>query len=207
MESRLIEPVSIAPLCSWESLPRARLQPRGAVTAAFMERGLLNVQEAGHLLKSLPYGRVASDQNLLCVLTEGRGTCSTKHALLARLAADQELTIRLTLGIYEMSQENTPGVGEVLDAFDLPFILEAHCYLTFGGERIDVTRDLTLPADPIARLFHEEPISPGQVGAYKQDLHQRVLCEWSATRPEQTHGYSPEQLWEIREACIAALAQ
>ena len=207
MESRLIEPVGIAPLCSWESLPRAGLKPRGAVTAAFMERGALDVQEAGHLLQSLPYGRLASAQNLLCVLTEGRGTCSTKHALLARLAAEQELPIQLTLGIYEMGQKNTPGVGEVLDAFDLPFILEAHCYLTFGAQRIDVTRDLTMSADPIARVLHEEPISPEQIGAYKQDLHQRVLREWIVARPEQTRGYSLERLWEIREACIAALGQ
>jgi hypothetical protein len=172
-----------------------------------MERGALDVQEAGHFLQSLPYGRVASSQDLMCVLAEGRGTCSTKHALLARLTAEQELPIQLTLGIYEMSETNTPGVGAVLDRFDLPFMLEAHCYLIFEKHRIDITRDVGTPASPIERLLHEEPISTGQIGAYKRDLHQRVLREWIAARPEQSRGYTLDQVWEIREACIAAMGE
>jgi hypothetical protein len=200
----LIKPYSIPPLCSWEALPDDALRPAAAVTAAFTERGASSFQQAGRLLQTLPYGRIASGNDPLCVLTEGRGTCSTKHALLAHLAEEQGLPIQLTLGIYEMCESNTPGVGAVLNTLDLPFILEAHCYLSFEACRIDVTRELSTPADPIERLLHEERITPDQIGSYKQALHQRVLREWIA---EQSHGYSFERLWEIREACIAALSQ
>ena len=39
------------------------------------------------------------------------------------------------LGIYEMSDRNTPGVGRVLTAHGLSYIPEAHCYLRCQGER------------------------------------------------------------------------
>ena len=36
------------------------------------------------------------------VLSAGKGTCSTKHALLAAVASEQNIPVALTLGIYEM---------------------------------------------------------------------------------------------------------
>ena len=141
------------------------------------------------------------------MLEEGVGTCSTKHALLARLAEEQGLPIHLTLGIYEMSEMNTPGVGAVLDSHDLPFVLEAHCYLTFGDARIDVTRSITWPSKPISRFLHEERIKPDQSGTYKKQLHQRILRAWIASSPEASRGLNFDELWLIREACIAALGE
>jgi len=50
----------------------------------------------------------------MAVHTEGRGTCTTKHALLAELATEQRLPVALVLGIYLMNERNTPSVGSVL---------------------------------------------------------------------------------------------
>jgi hypothetical protein len=52
---------------------------------------------------------MAGIQIPVIVLAEQRGTCSTKHALLRRLAIEQGLDIALVLGIYEMTERNTPG--------------------------------------------------------------------------------------------------
>ena len=51
-----------------------------------------------------------------------------KHALLRRLAIEQELDIALVPGILEMTDRTTPGVGEVLKKYGLTAMLEAHCY-------------------------------------------------------------------------------
>jgi hypothetical protein len=48
----------------------------------------------------------------MAVHTEGRGTCSTKHALLAELATEQRLPVALVLGIYLMNERNTPSGGQ-----------------------------------------------------------------------------------------------
>ena len=172
-----------------------------------MRRGVEDFRGAGRLLQSLPYGRNASPGHPLCVLSEGRGTCSTKHALLARLAVEQDQPIHLALGTYEMCEANTPGVGAVLEQYDLPFVLEAHCYVTFGSHRIDVTRAVDTPGEPISRFLHEERITPDQIGAYKAALHQQMLRTWVDSNPELTSGHGFEEIWSIREACIAALGE
>ncbi len=41
-----------------------------------------------------------------------------------------------------MTERNTPGVGAVLSKHGLAFVPEAHCYLTYEGIRIDVTREV-----------------------------------------------------------------
>jgi hypothetical protein len=60
------------------------------------------------------------------VLEEGCGTCTTKHATLTELAREQRIDVQLVLGIYEMNERNTPGVGRVLGAYGLSCIPEAH---------------------------------------------------------------------------------
>lgn len=173
----------------------------------FLERGILGMRQAGRYLQTLPYGRPSDRAGYLAVLAEGRGTCSTKHALLAALAAEQELPISLTLGLYEMTEANTPGVGAVLERAGLPAILEAHCFLTHAGVRIDVTRLAASPAEPIGQFLHEERIVPNQIGAYKVRLHRAALERWLERHSEACRGMTIDEVWAVREACIAALGQ
>src|SRR6267142_392889 len=140
-------------------------------------------------------------------LREGKGTCSTKHALLAALAEEQNVPVVLTLGIYAMHDRNTPGVGTVLARYDLPSLPEAHCYLTHEGRRIDVTRSGADPTEPITELLYEEAIVPEQIREYKLILHRRFMQNWVTSHAEEVRGRSFEDMWRIREECIAALAQ
>jgi hypothetical protein len=141
------------------------------------------------------------------VLCEEKGTCSTKHALLAALAHEQDLPVVLTLGLYAMHERNTPGVGMVLTRYGLASLPEAHCYLTYSGRRIDVTRSGAEPTEPITQLLHEEAIVPEQIGDYKVTLHRHYMQTWVNANAERVRGRSFEEVWRIREECIAALAQ
>jgi len=190
---------------SWAVLPPIVLKVAGYVTAEMKTAGVENFRAAGRYLHSLPYGRNTDRANFRLVFSEGRGTCSTKHALLAELAREQGLPVTLTLGIYRMHERNTPGVGVILTHYGLSFIPEAHCYLTYKEQRIDVTRSGTEPAEPISDFFYEETILPAQIGEYKVNLHKEFLRRWLAEHG--ANGYSFERLWNIREACIAVLAQ
>jgi hypothetical protein len=187
------------------NLPCARLVGDGAVTRRFRDRGITDFAAAARYVQLLPYGRTSSRDDVALVLTEGRGTCSTKHALLAALAGELGLDVVLTLGIYEMSEANTPGVGPVLARHGLASIPEAHCYLVSDGRRIDVTRNVE-GAEPITAFLHEEPIRIDQIGAYKVELHRRVLVDWTSRDPE-AQGRTLNELWAIREECIASLSE
>jgi hypothetical protein len=143
----------------------------------------------------------------MIVLTEKRGTCSTKHALLRRLAIEQNLDIALVLGIYEMSEQNTPGVGVVLAKYGLVILPEAHCYLRMAGKRIDVPRaPYRGLAEPIADFLREEEIDPAQITNYKTEIHKQYLSRW-ITNSGGLEGRSIADIWKIREECIASLSK
>ena len=187
----------------WDALPDQKLNSSGEITSQFVALGIIDLRSAARFVHQLPYGRNADRADFRLVLPEHRGTCSTKHALLAALADEQQLPVHLTLGIYEMSEHNTPGVGAVLDRNGMAFVPEAHCYLTYNGMRIDVTREVAAAKESIARFLHEETIAPPQIGAYKVAMHQAWMREWVArTMPDRDW----HSVWKIREECIAALS-
>lgn len=186
-------------------LPNFRLNSVGEISDEFLRCDLTDFHSALNFVWRLPYGRNSDRADFRLVLNEMRGTCATKHALLAALTAEYRKPIFLTLGIYEMNARNTPRIGAVLDEFGLTKLPEAHCYLTFQNERIDVTRfsEAELePIVPIESFLYEEQICPDQIGEYKVVLHSRFFQNWMRGKKI---GKSFEDLWIVREKCIAAL--
>lgn len=193
---------------SWNALPSSILEPAGEVSDAFLKLALHDYRGAARHVNGIPYGRNSGRLDVLAVLREGRGTCSTKHALLKQLAIEQGIEVALLIGIYEMTEANTPGVGKVLSAYGLEYVPEAHCYLRYQGMRVDVTRSLQgISAEPIARFLHEEEITPAEIGQYKVDLHQRFMREWVRQNPEAAGHRDFASGWRIREECIAAISE
>jgi hypothetical protein len=191
-------------LTSSAALPDEELVLPGDVSAAFRERGCRTFRDAARVVWNLPYGRNADRADYRLVLVEELGTCSTKHALLAALAVEQKIAIELRLGIYEMSDANTPGVGRVLARAGLSSIPEAHCWLHHLG----VDFDLTMPPGPsigaTRDFLHEETIRSDQIGAYKARVHRQFLATWLARRSRAD--IDLDDAWRIREACIAVLS-
>lgn len=192
---------------TYDILPESPLQPDGEIAVQFLALGVTDFRQAAAYLNQLPYGRSTYREDGRSVLQEGQGTCSTKHSLLAALAIEQaQDEVLLILGLYEMNERNTPGVGAVLTQHDLPYIPEAHCYLRYRDKRVDITRSGQAPSEPIEQLMHEETIKPGQIGTYKIAWHQQLMQDWVAASG-MAEGRSWEEVWRIREACIAALSQ
>jgi len=191
---------------SWEALDPISFKPEGAVTAAFLRIGTEDLRSAAKYVRHLPYARNSRPDDPLIVLTEERGTCSTKHALLRRLAIERNLDVAPVLGIYEMAEQNTPGVGDILRKYELVSLPETHCYLRMAGRRIDVTRAVDhVPFAAISRFLHEEDIEPAQITDYRNALHKQFLLKWIADN-SGLDGRSPAHLWKIREECIARLS-
>ena len=184
----------------------ARLQFRISGGSALCEevrsRGFDFFEDLAEHVRKLPYGRTSNAQDPLALLRQGRGTCSAKHQLLAAVAQDcGHSEVQLTVGIYEMSEDNTPGVGTVLNAASLTSIPEAHCYLSIEGERFDFTGLSAGRLSPFAALLAEYTASPTNLSHVKAELHQEAIAAWASDQ-----GISQEAAWATREACIAALA-
>ena len=181
------------------------LQPSGPLSKLALAH---NVQTLGQLfkyIKALRYQRISDKHQLVLIFEEQRGTCSTKHAVVAAIAHEQQFNgLELMLGIYAMNESNTKGVGKVLDAYQLDFVPEAHTYLRLHHKRIDLTSSSNQNTSFVEDLFHEEVIMPEQILAYKDQQHQAFLKNWII---ENNIPYSFEEVWKIREACITALSQ
>lgn len=106
------------------------IQPKGVISEAFLHIGIYTFQAATAYICGLPYGRNANKADLLSFFTDGKGTCSTKHAVLKQVAEENGYTdLYLILGIFKMNGQNTPLVGDTLAQYQLDYIPEAHTYL------------------------------------------------------------------------------
>lgn len=165
-------------------------------------RGFNSFEQLAEHVRLLPYGRTGNKEDPCAVLREGRGTCSSKHQLLAAVAHDcGHSDVHLTVGIYEMCEANTPGVGAVLSAAFLTSIPEAHCYLTVEGERLDFTGLGSGVESPFESLVAEQVVAVSSLVRIKTGFHKEALASWAHAR-----GLTEGAAWATREACIAALA-
>ncbi|HLA64590.1 MAG TPA: hypothetical protein VK610_09205 [Rhodothermales bacterium] len=184
---------------AFDVLPDVALDPGTPLGAAFAACDVRRFRDAARFVGALPYGRNGDRADFGLVLRERRGTCSTKHALLAALAEEHGAPVDLALGIYLMDEANTPGVGPTLAEAGLDAVPEAHCYLVAGGARLDLTWPGRAGAPP--PVVWEEPLRPEGIGAYKVGRHRAFVATWSAER-----GLDADVVWAAREACIVALS-
>ncbi len=179
------------------------IQPGKEISNQFLQRGISSFEEACSYIKALPYGRNADKHDSLCVFKDQKGTCSTKHALLKRLAEENgQNDIELMMGIFRMNGQNTPQTEQVLSAYGLSYMPEAHNYLKYKDTVIDCTTSKQLDFQP--DLMEESIIQPEQITDYKVAYHKLFLSEWLKMAQLS---YSLYEIWAIREKCIAALGQ
>jgi hypothetical protein len=185
------------------AFPNPLMKP-GRATNLLEPFKIQTLHEAVSWMWKLPYGRTSDRSNYLLVPVEQKGACSAKHAFLAEVAAEQSVALDLYLGIFMMDRDNTPRIGAVLTDHGLQVIPEAHRYLRFQDVRYDFTSYAESKSPhPHLSFIHEEKIAPAQIGNYKTEIHRGWLESW-ARRTNQK--LKPEELWAIRERCIAALS-
>jgi hypothetical protein len=81
------------------------------ISQLFKQNHCFDFNSASEFIRNLPYRRNLNKDNLATVFTDNCGTCSTKHALLKKLAEEnQQSDFKLILGIFRMNGENTPKI-------------------------------------------------------------------------------------------------
>lgn len=167
--------------------------------------GIESWNDLTKFIKNLPYGRNKNRSNFGLVLSQKKGTCSSKHALLKSIADLNKIpNIKLLIGIYRMSEKNTPRIGNVLTKNSIDFIPEAHCYLKINGNRIDLTTKNSNFQKIEKDIIQEKEIKPEQVVKFKVDYHKEFIKDWLR---ETGSNFEFDQLWQIREQCIQNLTE
>ncbi len=185
--------------------PEFEIKSSQIIPKEFADRNISTFKQAILFVQQLPYGRNSDKNNLLSVFIDNCGTCSTKHALLKRLADENGFdNIKLIVGIFKMNKENTPEISVTLSENKLEYIPEAHCYLKYQNQIMDLTKIDSKPSDFLDELIEEIEILPEQITDYKVDYHKNYLSKWLES--EKQINLSLSEIWKIREQCIQDLA-
>ncbi|MEG0762091.1 MAG: hypothetical protein RR411_11515, partial [Chryseobacterium sp.] len=133
------------------------------------------------------------------------GTCSTKHAILRKLALENNHPeVKLIIGIFKMDANYTFKIKKTLEKYGLNYIPEAHNYLTIEDEYFDFTKPNSSYDDFKNKLLLEKETEYNQIGSEKIAFHKDFLKKWI---DEERCPYNLDEIWEIREQCILDLQQ
>ncbi|HZX10486.1 MAG TPA: hypothetical protein VFG01_06005, partial [Acidobacteriota bacterium] len=105
----------------------------------FLSLGINRFINACRYVHELPYGYNTNRDDLMVLFKENKGTCTTKHAVIATLAVELNLPIEKNVGIYAMTKEIVTGTDEILKKFNLPYVPMVHCFLVYGEYRVDLS--------------------------------------------------------------------
>ena len=185
-------------------IPDLPITSTAPISSAFLAKGLKTFVEAADFVGKLPYGRNANKSDLTTVFNDNCGTCSTKHALLKKLAEENGFhDLKLFLGIFKMHAGNTPRVEETLARASLDYLPEAHNYLKYKGQVLDFTFGKAVDEPFFLKdLILEIEIPANAITAFKVTFHKTYLNTWLE---ENRIPLTMEQVWAVRERCIAAL--
>lgn len=176
------------------------------ISKLFLNNGIVDFLQACIYVQNLPYRRISSNEDVALVLIEKRGTCSTKHALLARLAEENNKhDVELIMGIFLMNQDTHPILADFFKDKSYSVIPEAHCYLRYKGIRFDFTSIDGNMAKIESKIIREQRIEPHQIGEWKVKIHQDYLEKWLKRQADLN--YSLSDIWNDRENCIRLLAE
>jgi hypothetical protein len=182
-------------------LPNQDISNAAAVSVCFYHQGITTLWEAISWVHQLPYGRNSQRDRYSLVFSEKKGTCSTKHALIKALANEVSVPLELNIAIQPLDEVNTPQIAAILQAHQLPAILDAHCYLSFQNHIIDITNPKTLISSLNRNTVQAIMIQPEQIGDFKLQYHQQFIKDWVKPQPPLTF----EQIWSAREKYIETL--
>lgn len=180
------------------------LNSNDLLTQSIRDLGINTWNELKEYTRLIPYGRNANRSDLSLVISENKGTCSSKHAMLKLVADRNNLPhVELILCLYKMNLANTPGIGNHLGQSNLDYIPEAHCYLLDNGLNIDLTNKESSISNIEESIIEEISIESHEVNEFKVNYHKDYLMQWIV---KERIPMSFEQLWELRELCIANLS-
>lgn len=175
------------------------------IGSLFYKEKVYTFHEALKYIHNLLYKRISNLEDLKLVLLEKRGTCSSKHGLLALLAEENgHFDIEVKLGYFNFFSKTVPNLKERFNDLGSDLIIEAHCYLSCKGCIIDVTSN-KFDAQQLLKpqnLIEDITIKAYQTGNVKQAMHEKYFENWC-----HNQNVDFRKAWDLRWAVIDSLVK
>ncbi|MFZ1954879.1 MAG: hypothetical protein WAU34_05240 [Desulfobacterales bacterium] len=180
------------------------------VDAGPMARTFINLDKMGFLeacryVHDLPYGYNSDRDDLMILFKEKMGSCTTKHAVIATLAAELQLQIEKSIGIYAMTEELVTGTQHILEKYEVPYVPMVHCFLVYQGYRVDLSEgNRNGKNGPIDNFLYTEKVAANISGKDEYLLYRKALKDHILPR-EELYGKDLKTVLKAREEGLSLL--
>ena len=185
--------------------PDRTMTQTGPMGRIFTKLDIETFQGACRWVQQLPYGYNSDRDDLMILFKEKRGSCTTKHAVIATLAAELALPIHKQVGIYAMTEALVTGTQEILARYRLPYVPMLHCFLNYQGHRVDLSEgNRNGKNGPIDRFLLTADVSAAISAKDEYRLYRQALKDDVLSRPE-LEGADMKTMLKAREEGLALL--
>lgn len=168
-----------------DALPDKKITDTGVISKTFLIQGVTNFQDACRHVHQMPYGYNVDRDDLFALFQEGKGTCTSKHAVIGILAQELGLPVEKHIGIYEMTEFLVTGTKTIIDRYQLPYLPMVHCFLQSDSIRVDLTLgNRNGKNGPIKEFLYTEAVTPNIAEKEEYLLYRNALKERILLRPE-----------------------
>jgi len=165
--------------------PDKTIGDAGPVSRTFLDLGIPRFHQACRYVHELPYGYNSDRDDLMILFRENMGSCTTKHAVIATLAAELGLGIEKSVGIYAMTEDLVTGTDRILEKYRLPYVAMVHCFLEDGTRRVDLSEgNQNGKNGPIDQFLYTEKVEATISARDEYRLYRRALKDHVLTRSE-----------------------
>jgi hypothetical protein len=165
--------------------PNKKIINAGMISNYFESMEMEGFLDACFYVQKLPYGYNSDRDDLMILFKEKMGSCTTKHAVIATLAAEFDLPINKSIGIYPMTEAIVTGTDTILNKYDLPYVPMIHCFLEYGDYRVDLTEgNRNGKNQPLNNFLYTEKVQPNISAKQEYLLYRQALKEHILNRAE-----------------------
>jgi hypothetical protein len=163
---------------SYDKLPDAEIIPVGEFSKKFLDLGIITFKDACNYVHDIDYGSNTNYEDRMILFKENKGTCTSKHAVIAGLAQELNFPLFKHVCVYKFTEEITTGVNEILKQYEIPYVPMVHCFLVYENYRFDLTEgNRNGKKTPINECIHSEKVDPFISRKDEYLLFKKVLKE------------------------------
>jgi hypothetical protein len=191
---------------SFDLLPDATItENNGEFSRKFLDLGVSSFKEACLYVHNLEYGYNSDKDDKWILFKEMKGSCTTKHAVIATLAKEIGIPLHKHVGVYKFTENICQGARKITEKFSLPYIPLVHCFLVYGKYRYDLTEgNFNGKKSSIENFIHEELVIPFITRKDEYNLYKDIVEKY-ILHSEEMKGIKMYVVLKAREEAIKLL--
>lgn len=191
---------------SYELLPDAPITAeKGEFSAKFLDIGVSNFKDACLYVHNLEYGYNSDKDNKWILFKEMKGSCTTKHAVIATLAKELGIPLYKHVGVYKFTEDICDGAGEITENYSIPYVPMMHCFLVHNNYRFDLTEgNFNGKKTSIEVFIHEKEVIAFITRKDEYNLYIDIVKKYVLPL-EEMNGVNRRTIMKAREEAINLL--